>query len=144
METLKKLRKNTYLIYTLIFIVVAFLAFFWFIYVGNTFIHNVDGYLQHYSFLVKLRRFLSDIVHGNGISLWSWDAGYGADTLGNFAIVFCDPFAYIAAAFKPQFIDIGYSISEIVRLYVAGLAMIAFLKYRKKSFLQCVIGGITH
>ncbi len=144
METLKKLRKNTYLIYTLIFIVVAFLAFFWFIYVGNTFIHNVDGYLQHYSFLVKLRRFLSDIVHGNGISLWSWDAGYGADTLGNFAIVFCDPFAYIAAAFKPQFIDIGYSISEIVRLYVAGLAMIAFLKYRKKSFLQCVIGGISY
>lgn len=144
METLKKLRKNTYLIYTLLFIVVAFLAFFWFIYVGNTFIHNVDGYLQHYSFLVKLRRFLSDIVHGNGISLWSWDAGYGADTLGNFAIVFCDPFAYIAAAFKPQFIDIGYSISEIVRLYVAGLAMIAFLKYRKKSFLQCVIGGISY
>ncbi len=144
MQTIKRLKQNTYLIYTLLFIIIAFLAFFWFIYVGNTFVHNVDGYLQHYSFLVKLRRFVSDIVHGNGVSLWSWDAGYGADTIGNFAIVFCDPFAYIAAAFKPQYIDIGYSISEIVRLYVAGLAMIAFLKYRKKSFLQCVIGGISY
>ena len=144
METLKKLRKNTYLIYTLLFIVAAFLAFFWFIFCEKSFIYNVDGYLQHYSFLVKLRRFVSDIVHGNGVSLWSWDTVLGADTIGNFAIVFCDPFAYIAAAFKPQFIDIGYSISVIIRLYVAGLTMIAFLRYREKSFLQCVTGGIAY
>ena len=144
METLKKLRKNTYLIYTLLFIIIAFLAFFWFIVFGKTLIYKDDAYFQHYSFLVKLRRFVSDIVHGNGISLWSWDTGHGADTLGNFAFVICDPFAYIAAAFKPEFIDVGYTISVVIRLYAAGLAMIAFLRYRSKNFLQCIVGGVAY
>ena len=130
--------------YTLLFIIIAFFSFFWFIVCGKTFIYNVDGYLQHYSFLVKLRRFISDAFSGSGLSLWSWDTGYGADTMGNFAIVFCDPFAYIAAAFSPKYIDIGYTVSVILRLYFAGLAMIAFLRYRKKNSLQCVIGGIAY
>ncbi len=144
MNALKKIRSNTYAMYTLLFIIIAFFSFFWFIVIGKTFIYIWDGYLQYYSFLVKLRRFVADIFHGNGISLWSWDAGYGSDTLGNFAIVFCDPFSYIAAAFKPKYIDIGYTISVILRLYAAGTAMIAFLRYRGKNFLQCIIGGTTY
>ena len=144
MNTLKRLRKNTLFVYSLLFVFIAFLAFFWYIVSGMTLIYKGDGYLQHYSFIVKLRRFVADIVHGNGVSLWSWDTGYGVDTIGNFAIIFCDPFAYIAAAFKPKFIDIGYSISVILRLYAAGLAMIAFLRYRKKTSLQCLIGGIAY
>lgn len=144
MNALKKIRSNTYAMYTLLFIIIAFFSFFWFIIIGKTFIYNWDGYLQYYSFLVKLRRFVADIFHGNGISLWSWDAGYGSDTLGNFAIVFCDPFSYIAAAFKPKYIDIGYTISVILRLYAAGTAMIAFLRYRGKNFLQCIIGGTAY
>lgn len=144
METLKKLRKNTYLMYTLLFIVIAFVTFFWFIFYGKTFVNVDDAYAQHYSFLVKLRRFISDIVQGNGISLWTWDTEYGSDTIGNFAFVFCDPFAYIAAAFKPKFIDIGYTISAILRLYTAGLTMIAFLRYRQKKSFQCLIGGISY
>ena len=143
MNNLRKLKNNTVLIYTLLFIVIAFLAFSWFIVLGKTLIYKGDGYLQHYSFLVKMRRFIADIVHG-GVSLWSWDTGYGADTIGNFAFIFCDPFSYIAAAFKPKFIDIGYSISVILRLYAAGLAMIAFLRYREKTSLQCLIGGIAY
>lgn len=144
MESLKKLRKNVYFLYTLLFIVIVFFAFFWFLIYGKTFVYQDDAYFQHYSFLVKLRRFISDIVHGNGVSLWSWDTGHGADTLGNFAIVFCDPFAYIAAAFKPKYIDIGYTISVILRLYAAGITMMAFLRYRKKSSFQCLVGGIAY
>lgn len=106
--------------------------------------YNVDAYLQHYSFLVKLRRFVSDIFSGNGVSLWSWDTGYGSDTIGNFAIVFCDPFAYIAAAFKPKYIDIGYTISVILRLYAAGITMMAFLRYRKKNSFQTLVGGLAY
>lgn len=144
MGTINKIRKNVYCLYTILFIVIAFLAFFWFIFYGKTFIYNVDAYLQHYSFLVKLRRFISDIFAGNGVSLWTWDTEYGSDTIGNFAFVFCDPFAYIAAAFKPKYIDVGYTVSVILRLYAAGLAMIAFLRYRKKGSFQCLIGGVAY
>lgn len=144
MNAVKGLKNKTYFIYTLLFLIIVFFAYFWFILFGKTFIYNVDAYLQHYSFLVKLRRFVYDIFSGNGVSFWSWDTGHGADTLGNFAIVFCDPFAYIAAAFKPEFIDIGYSVSIIFRLYAAGLSMIAFLCYRNKSLLQCITGGIAY
>lgn len=144
METIKKLRKNVYLMYTLLFIVIAFFAFIWFIIYGKTFIYDVDAYLQHYSFLVKLRRFITDIFSGNGVSLWTWDTEYGSDTLGNFAFVICDPFAYIAVAFKPKYIDIGYTISVILRLYAAGLTMMAFLRYRKKNSFQTLVGGISY
>lgn len=130
--------------YTLLFIILAFLAFFWFIVFGRTLIYSDDAYFQHYSFLVKLRRFVSDIVHGNGVSLWSWDTGYGSDVIGNFAFVFCDPFAYIAAAFKPKYIDIGYTISVILRLYAAGVTMITFLRYRRKTGFQSLLGGIAY
>ena len=144
MQILKKLKKNTYFMYTILFIVIAFFAFFWFMFYGKTFVYSVDAFLQHYSFLVKLKRFISDIFTGNGISLWTWDTCYGADTLGNFAFVFCDPFAYIAAAFKPEYIDIGYTVSIILRFYAAGLTMIAFLRYREKNHVQCIIGGIAY
>lgn len=144
MNTFKRLRKNTYCVYTFLFIILAFFTFFWLIVFGKTLIYNGDGYLQHYSFLVKLRRFVSDIVHGNGVSLWSWDTALGSDTISNFAFVICDPFAYIAAAFKPEFIDVGYTISVVIRLYAAGLAMIAFLRYRNKNFLQCIVGGVAY
>ncbi len=144
MKTVEKLRKNVYLLYTLLFLITAFFAFFWFIFYGKTFIYKVDAYLQHYSFLVKLRRFITDIFGGNGVSLWSWDSGLGSDTIGNFAIVFCDPFAYIAAAFKPKYIDIGYTISVILRLYFAGITMMAFLRYREKSSFQTLVGGIAY
>ena len=144
MNTFKRLKKNTYFMYTFLFIVIAFFAFFWFVFYGKTFVYSVDAYLQHYSFLVKLRRFISNVFTGNGISLWSWDTSYGSDTLGNFAFVFCDPFAYIAAAFKPKFIDIGYTVSVILRLYTAGITMIAFLRYREKNHIQCIIGSIAY
>lgn len=130
--------------YTFLFVVIAVFTFIWFIVYGKTFIYNVDAYMQHYSFLVKLRRFISDIFSSGSVSFWSWDTGYGSDTIGNFAIVFCDPFAYLAAAFKPKYIDIGYTISVILRLYAAGITMMAFLRYRKKSSFQTVVGGIAY
>lgn len=144
MNRLNKLRNNKYFIYTLLFIVIAFFTFIWFIVYGKTFIYNVDAYMQHYSFLVKLRRFVTDIFSSGSVSLWSWDTGYGSDTIGNFAIVFCDPFAYIAAAFKPEYIDIGYTVSVILRLYTAGITMMTFLSYRNKSRFQTIVGGTVY
>lgn len=144
METIKKLRKNVYFKYTLLFIIVAFFTFFWFIVYGKTFINGDDAFAQHYPFLVKFKRFLSDIIDGNGVSLWTWDTALGSDTIGNFAFVFCDPFAFIGALFSEKYMDLGYTVSVILRLYAAGLAMMSFLRYKKKASWQCLVGGIAY
>ena len=144
METLKTLRQNVYFKYTLLFIIVAFFTFFWFIVYGKTFINGDDAFAQHYPFLVKFKRFLSDIIDGNGVSLWTWDTALGSDTIGNFAFVFCDPFAFIGALFSEKYMDLGYTVSVILRLYAAGLAMMSFLRYKKKASWQCLVGGIAY
>lgn len=132
------------LVYTICFIAVAVMAFGVFVIYGKTLIHNLDGFSQHYPLLVKLRHLVGDFIRGEGISFWVEEIGYGADLIANTVQVIFDPFSYIAAAFPVKYIDIGYGIAVILRLYAAGWAMIAFLRYRKFSKTKCLIGGLSY
>lgn len=140
----KKKFRSHYIPYTICFIFIAIISFGYFFVLKKTFIYNIDAFLQHYPLLVKMRHIVGDFLRGNGFSFWSADIGIGADSIGNLSIVLCDPFNYIAAAFPVKYIDVGYSVACILRLYAAGLAMASFLKYHKCSADQCVLGGISY
>lgn len=136
--------RNIYGIYVLCFVVIALISFFWFLVFGKTFIHYGDGYWQHYSILVFFKRTMSAFFNGDGFSLWSWSLGLGADVLGNLANVFCDPFNYVTLLFPVEYVDVGYTIAVVLRLFVAGIAMMTFLRYMKKTNLQCLLGGLGY
>lgn len=141
---LKRKKLSPLAIYTLGFLGTAVLAFGCFAVFHKSFILNADGFLQHYPLLVKLRHIVGGLLRGEGIALWSSDIGLGNDLLGNMAIVLTDPFNYLAAAFPKQYIDIGYSIAVLLRMYTAGLTMMAFLKYRRFSGFGCAVGALSY
>ncbi len=141
---MKKVKSNIYFQYTVLFCVMAFITFFWFIAYGKTFIHYQDGYWQHYSFLVFTKRVITSFLAGEGFSFWSWSLGLGNDVIGNMAGVLCDPFNYIALLIPDAYLDVAFSVAIILRMFAAGLSMIAFLKYMKKSQMCCLIGALGY
>lgn len=141
---IKNVKSNIYFQYSFLFCVIAFITFFWFIVYGKTFIHYQDGYWQHYSFLVFTKRLITSFLSGEGFSFWSWSLGLGNDVIGNMAGVLCDPFNYIALLIPDEYLDVAFSFAIILRMFAAGLSMLAFLKYMKKSQMCCLLGALGY
>lgn len=143
-EMIKSLAGCNYVKYTYAFVIIAAVMMLPFLYFSKTLIWEVDGYLQWYPIMVKMRTFIADFVHGNGIHFWSWDTGLGADNIANYAFVLFDPFNYIVAFFSRQNADIAYTVIEVLKLYFAGFAMVSYLQYHNRSTKLCVIGAISY
>lgn len=135
-------RSRIWFYYTILFLSVGFIIFFQFALCRKTLIWDTDGYLQWYALLAKVKSIALDLWEGS-FQLWSWDTGLGSDLIGNYALVLCDPFNYVAVFFPNAHLDIAYSVIIILKLYVAGLVVLGFLRYHKKSdgiSLLCALG----
>ena len=144
MHNFKKAKDNIVFIYSVIFLIAAFLTFFYFLIMGKTFIFKVDANMQQYPLLVELRRIVGRFLRGDGFAFWVDHIGLGSDTIGNLGIIIMDPFNYIAAAFPVKYIDIGYTIAVLLRMYAAGLSMMAFLRYHSFSRKNVIFGSISY
>mgnify|MGYP004631732275 FL=1 len=135
-------------VYTICFLVISFMTFGGFVIFGRTLIINAplntDGVTQHYPLLVNMKHIIQGIFQGKGISFCAQNIGLGNDLFGNAAIVLMDPFNYLAILFPEKYLDIGYSLAIILRLYCAGLAMCCLLRYHKKSEVACLLGGLSY
>lgn len=132
------------LLYTLCFCIIASVSFGSFILMGKTLIFNIDGFLQHYPLLEGAKNVLRNLVHGKGISFWAQNIGIGSDMIGNLAIMLTDPFNYIAMLFPDKYLDVGYSVAVVARLYTAGLCMLGFLRSHKIDSNYSLLGGISY
>lgn len=135
--------KKVYLWYTLLFAAVVCIAFFPFVYKGRTFIRSTDGFLQYYVYFVKFRDMVGDLLSGGGLELWNWESGLGADMLGNYVLVFSDPFNYLALLFPRRYIDVAYSLIVVLKMYGAGICMMLYLGYHKKQAATRIIGALS-
>ncbi len=143
-DTLPMSKQKVWIWYSILFAGVGILIFLPFAMYGKTLLWNSDGYLQYYPILVKVKQIITDLIQGKGISFWSWDTGLGADTIGNYALVLCDPFCWLAAFFPNQYLDIAYSIIIILKLYSAGLVMFGFLKYHNKKDFVALLSAVGY
>ena len=132
------------LLYSACFCVIAVMTFGSFALLGKTFVLNIDAFLQHYPLLENTKNIIRGLIHGKGLSFWSQNIGIGSDTIGNLAIILMDPFNYIAILFPDKYLDVGYSVAVILRLYVAGLGMLGFLHYHKIKDTLSLLGGISY
>ena len=139
-----KNNKNIYVQYSLLFIAVATFVAVQFIAMNKTMVWSVDGYLQWYAMFAKFKSVFVNLFQGGGLALWQWDIGLGGDLISNFSLVLFDPFSYIALLFPTSMLDIAYSIIVVLKLYVAGLVVLSYLKYKNKSFNMCLIGAISY
>ena len=137
-------RGKLWLWYSVAFIIVAAVIFLPFVFYNKTLIWKTDGYLQWYPILSKLKHTVEDLFQGNGFSFWSWDTGMGSDLIGNYALVLCDPFSYLAVLFPYKDLDIAYSVIIVVKMYFAGFAMFGYLRYRGRRVWVSLICSLSY
>lgn len=125
--------------YTLIFCLLTAGVFCVFIWLHKSFIQYGDSYKQGYFWVVELKNGFESLFAGNGYPRWSWYKGTGMET--SFPT---DPFDIIAAMFPAGHIELGYTLATVLRLYVSGLAFIAFAKEAKLDNFRCLLGGICY
>ncbi len=136
--------KRVYLFYTLLFLAAAAGVFFFHLLKGYTFIRYSDGFKQYYPMLVSLRSFCKTVLTEHHLPLWQWNVGMGEDVIASLYSVYCDPFSYLAAAFPVRLLDLGYSLSILLKMYLAGITMTCFLRYRRHPMWKILIGALGY
>lgn len=143
---MKKLYEKcpVWLVYTITFGFIVLCSFGTLRLLGQTTIWNVDGIAQHYPILEQFYRILRGTAH-QSLFGWSWNLGLGADQMTTFAYyVVGDPFSYLIALFPADKLELGYQLLTIFRLYVVGLAFLAFAKQMRLKRGGSLIGTLIY
>lgn len=122
-----------YIGYTILFIVVACFIFVPYVESHRTLIWSVDGLGQYvpkiYRFMSYVPSMLQDLLHGN-LDFAQYDFTSG---LGSTVAISYDPIYWLYLLFKPSQIEAVYSLTIILRFYLAGASISALLLFFKKS-----------
>ena len=127
--------------YTLLFCVLTLGVYGVLILSHRSFIQGGDGYKQGYFWTVELKKQIESLAAGDGISLWSWSKGLGMDVQTNYIL---DPFNWIAASFPAGYIELGYTLAVILKMYFGGLAFLAFMRYAGAGVFESLFGSISY
>ena len=131
---------NTYIMFSIIFLLLCIAVFFSFIKSGRSFIWESDGFKQHYLFLENFHE-----AFKTSFSTFSWNLGLGLDKIGQLSYyVLGDPFSYISLLFPLKSLKYVYSLLVIVRIYFVGISFIAYCNYHKKSRFATLIGALIY
>ena len=133
--------KKIVLIYSLLFAGTALSVFIIFVLAHKSVIQYSDGYKQAYFWVVEVRQQLEDLLHGEGFHMWSWNKGLGMNTSIGHLI---DPFMVLAALFPAGYIELGYTIATILKMYFGGLAFLAFMRFVGQKDVQCIFGPLCY
>ena len=142
---MKKIRplKNTgttIITYTILFCILMAGIFAMFILQGRSFVNHADAYDQGYFWTVEMKHNLDSLFAGNGYPLWSWDRGTGIDTK-----MPIDPFLVIASLFPAGYVELGYTVAIILRLYFAGVMIVGSRGHDQAELLGIMVGiGVMH
>ena len=133
-ETNRKLEIFLYYMgYTILFFIVACFIFVPYVESHKTLIWSVDGLGQYvpkiYRFMSYVPSILSDLLHGN-LDFAQYDFTSG---LGSTVAISYDPIYWLYLFFKPSQIEAVYSLTIVLRFYLAGASISALLLYFKKS-----------
>ncbi|MGN0394757.1 MAG: YfhO family protein, partial [Coprococcus sp.] len=148
---MKKENTKFYIRYTILFAIVSMFVFSFFIVYKKSFVWNNDGLYQHYNAFVYFGAWVREIIKGiiNNhkivVPMWEFGIGYGADiitTLGYY--VFGDPFALISVVTPAAYAEIGYAVSIILRIYVAGAAFLVYAKKMNCRNTYAIYGAIMY
>lgn len=146
--TKTKRRIRFYLLYTVIFMVTAWLVLRYFFTGGKTLIRGYDGWRQHYKALIFYSRWLRMIVlnflkHGKlSVPAFSFGIGFGADamtTLHYYAIG--DPLNLLSVFVPGRYMSYFYEFLIILRVYLAGIAFSCYCFSKKRFSDNAVIAG---
>lgn len=140
-----KEKKSFLWMYTALFAVMCLLSFAGFYLRGWSMIWTEDGIKQHYQALAYIGRWGRSILRGEGISLWDFHLGQGADiltTLNYYGIG--DPLTLFSIFVPVRYTEYLYEALIILRLYLAGIAFAAFCFSMKKEKMPVLAGSMSY
>ena len=139
-NTFKKELKR-FLLYTALFCVFTAGIFAVLILSHRSVMQFHDAYKQGAFRLVELRNQLSNILSGAGFSFWSWYEGPGLDEpLENFV----DICSIVGSLFPPRYLELGFTVAALLRMYLGGLAFIVLGREVKLSDKQIMLGALLY
>lgn len=100
---------------------------------GNKTVLMTDLYHQYSSFY----GYWVDAVRGHGSLLYSWNAGFGSNFVGDIAYYAASPFLMILLLFPKADLDVGILVLILLKIGFAGLTAYFFIR-RKFTTLQAV------
>ena len=139
-------RKKTLYLYTLLFLLVFYIAFSAFWAGHKTFICNFDGretFFQSYIYLgIWVRQIISNFLHGDfSIPLYDFSKGWGSRIIETGI----DPLDLLVTPFFDKaFGEALYLFLIILKLYLAGLAFLYLCRYFKKDRISSLTGCFVY
>lgn len=143
---------NIYVVFTVIFPVMAALAFLSFFLYGRLLIWAADGWTQHLKALVYYAKWLRTVLktlfveHSLDIPTYTFGLGYGADiltTLNYYCIG--DPLNVFCCLIPEKYMAYYYNFLIVFRMYLSGIAFILFCRYIKlKGNVSVLAGAFTY
>ncbi|MBM6728244.1 YfhO family protein [Limosilactobacillus ingluviei] len=140
-------QRRVYLLYSLVFILIAACMYGTYLVTGNSLIWNKDPLNQHVPLLIEYRKaVLHFLTHPLGPhQWWSWRMGLGSDTFAIFSYyTIGDVFAYLALLFPAGKMVLAYQVMVVLRLYCAGLAFVWFARHFKLADWVIVAGAVVY
>ncbi|HHV10941.1 MAG TPA: YfhO family protein [Clostridiales bacterium] len=141
----KPLIKNTYLIYTLSFLLLLPIVFLPFILEGRSFVWHEDGLYQHYPLLQYYGKLLRGLLAGQGFPMVDYKLGLGFDTITTIHYyALGDPIALLTVFMTLENGAALYNILILLRFYLVGISFILFCRYWGKKGLGVSLGALLY
>ncbi len=140
-----KLWNNSYLIYSITFLLLLPIIFMPFIPEGRTFVWNVDGINQHYPILIYYGKLLRGLLTGQGFPMVDFSIGLGFDTITTLHYyALGDPIALLAIFMTEENGPLIYAILIVLRLYLIGISFLVFGRYWGLKGNGVILGALMY
>lgn len=141
----KPVHFQTFLYYSILFLIVAAFIFTPFFIEGKTFIWEGDGFHQHYPFFREYLTILRQFFETGEWQNWDWNIGVGADTLIHYGYyVVGDPFVYIGLLFPEGSEELAFHIAMLVRIWCVGASFLLYARKMKFSHQSALATSLMY
>ena len=148
---MKSKKKDFYLLYTIVFTVIASVLFLYFYLNEKSLVWSHDGVPQHLNSLAYYGRYLREVLntliteHRLVFPSWDMHIGYGSDILTTLHYyVIGDPLTLLSVFFPTDKTEILYEILIFLRIYLAGISFSLYCFYHKNSKQATFMGTMIY
>ena len=142
---------NVYVLYTFLFLIIFFIAFYAFFSNDRSFIWQVDGLWQYYPTMHYLSRFFREIIRSAmsgifAVPLFDFRIGLGEDVIRTFGmnIGHFTIFDYFLVFVPIRYLETVYNMIVIGRYYLAGITFIHYCRYMKTEKISILVGTLAY
>lgn len=135
--------KHFDMMYSIAFLVSCLFIYAPFYLTGKSLIAGADGFNQYYPAYYYIGEYIRRLLRGMPISTYDFTIGFGGDVIATLNYYgFGDVFNLTSVLFPGKYSVIGYSLSILIKMYLAGLLFFHYsrhLGYHGKSALAASI-----